>query len=89
MTGPAGADVAGWPDRTTEVRWLLRDVVKMSLLRRFVVEDDAQDLMEYVLLCSFVALVGVVVWQSIVTLIGLDYLNYNSGTQSIWETPDP
>jgi len=29
LTGPAGADVAGWPDRTTEVRWLLRDVVKM------------------------------------------------------------
>ena len=77
------------PIETTEVRWLLRDVVKMTLLRRFVVEDDAQDLMEYVLLCCFVALVGVVVWQSIVTLIGLNYLNYNSGTQSIWETPDP
>ena len=61
----------------------------MTLRRRFVVEDDAQDLMEYVLLCCFVAIVGVVVWQSIVTLIGLDYLNYNSGTQSIWETPDP
>jgi Flp pilus assembly pilin Flp len=77
------------PIETTEVRWLLRDVVKMTLLRRFVVEDDAQDLMEYVLLCCFVALVGVVVWQSIVTLIGLNYTNYNSGTQSIWETPDP
>jgi hypothetical protein len=89
LTGPAGADVAGWPGQPPKVRWLLRDVVKMTLLRRFVVEDDAQDLMEYVLLCSFVALVGLVVWQSIVTLIGLDYLNYNSGTQSIWETPDP
>jgi Flp pilus assembly pilin Flp len=60
-----------------------------TLLRRFIVEDDAQDLMEYVFLCCFIALVGIVVWQQIVTLIGLNYTNYNSGTQSIWETPDP
>lgn len=71
------------------MHWLLRDVVRMTLLRRFIVEDDAQDLMEYVLLCSFVALVGVLVWQGIVTLIGVDYLLFNSGTQTIWETPDP
>jgi hypothetical protein len=89
LTGPAGADVAGWPGRAIEVHWLVRDVVRMTLLRRFIVEDDAQDLMEYVLLCSFVALVGVLVWQGIVTLIGLDYLAFNSGTQTIWETPDP
>ena len=89
MTGPAGAHVAGWPDRTTEVRWLLRDVVKMTLLRRFVVEDDAQDLMEYVLLCCFVALVGVVVWQSIVTLIGLRLHELQQRHPEFWETPDP
>ena len=89
MAGPAGAHVAGSPGRDTEVNGLVRDVVGMALLRRFIVEDDAQDLMEYVLLCSFVALVGVLVWQGIVTLIGLDYLAFNSGTQTIWETPDP
>jgi hypothetical protein len=65
-----------------------RGIVR-SLLRRFIVEDDAQDLMEYVLLCCFIALVGIVVWQNIVTALGLNYTLFNSGTQSIWETPDP
>jgi len=60
-----------------------------SLLRRFIVEDDAQDLMEYVLLCCFIALIGIVVWQNIVTALGLNYTTFNTGTQSIWETPDP
>ena len=67
---------------------LQRGIVR-SLLRRFIVEDDAQDLMEYVLLCCFIALVGIVVWQNIVTALGLNYTLFNSGTQSIWETPDP
>ena len=40
-----------------------------TLLRRFIVEDDAQDLMEYVFLCCFIALVGIVVWQQIVTWV--------------------
>jgi hypothetical protein len=68
---------------------LPRDVANVTLLRRFILEDDAQDLMEYVLLCSLVALVGILVWQNIVTLIGLGYAHYNSGTQSLWEMPDP
>ena len=61
----------------------------ISVIRRFIVEDDAQDLMEYVLLCSFIALVGVLVWQNVVTLLGLNYTSFNSGTQGLWENPDP
>jgi len=65
-----------------------RGIVRL-LLHRFIVEDDAQDLMEYVLLCCFIALVGIVVWQNIVTALGLNYTTFNTGTQSIWEVPDP
>jgi len=61
----------------------------ISVIRRFIVEDDAQDLMEYVLLCSFIALVGILVWQNVVTLLGLNYTSFNSGTQGLWENPDP
>ena len=42
MAGPAGAHVAGSPGRDTEVNWLVRDVVGMALLRRFIVEDVLQ-----------------------------------------------
>jgi len=59
------------------------------MLRRFLLEDDAQDLMEYVFLCAFIALVGIVVWQSIVTGMGIQYTEFNSGTQSLWTEPDP
>ena len=61
----------------------------MTVVRRFIVDDDAQDLMEYVLLCSFIALVGILVWQNVVTLLGLNYTSFNSGTQGLWENPDP
>jgi len=56
---------------------------------RLVVEDDAQELMEYVFLCAFIALVGVVVWQNIVTALGDVYSQNNTQVQGIWESPDP
>jgi Flp pilus assembly pilin Flp len=61
----------------------------MQLFRRFIVEEDAQDLMEYVFLCAFVALVGVLVWSDIVTLMGDRYTEYNTNVQGLWESPDP
>ena len=59
------------------------------MFRRFIIEEDAQDLMEYVFLCAFVALVGIVVWQQIVGLFGTNYTEFNSGTQDLWTEPDP
>jgi len=61
----------------------------LSTFRRFIREEDAQDLMEYVFLCAFVALVGIVVWQNIVTALGNDYTLYNTQVQGLWESPDP
>jgi Flp pilus assembly pilin Flp len=61
----------------------------VASLRRFIAEEDGQDLMEYVLLCAFVALTGILVWQGIVTLLGVRYVEYNSQVQDIWASPDP
>jgi Flp pilus assembly pilin Flp len=61
----------------------------VATLRRFIAEEDGQDLMEYVLLCAFVALTGILVWQGIVTLLGVRYVEYNSQVQDIWASPDP
>jgi len=59
------------------------------MFRRFIVEEDAQELMEYLYLVAFVALLGVLVWNNIVTYLGTDYTNMNSGTQGLWVEPDP
>jgi Flp pilus assembly pilin Flp len=59
------------------------------MLRRLLREDDAQDLMEYALLGLFVGVVGVLVWNNIVTLLGLRYGEYNTNVQDLWVPPDP
>ena len=60
---------------------------RRSVLRRFLVEDSAQDLVEYAYLAVFVGLVGVAVWGSIVQLLGARYTDYNNGVQGIWCSP--
>jgi Flp pilus assembly pilin Flp len=60
-----------------------------GMFRRFIVEEDAQELMEYLYLCAFVALIGILVWNNIVTFLGNDYSGFNTGTQGIWTEPDP
>jgi hypothetical protein len=59
------------------------------MFRRFIVEEDAQELMEYLYLCAFVALIGVLVWSNILTYLGTDYVGFNSRTQDLWTEPDP
>jgi Flp pilus assembly pilin Flp len=59
------------------------------MLRRFLRDDDAQDLVEYALLGLFVGVVGVLVWNNIVTLLGLRYGEYNTNVQDLWVAPDP
>ena len=65
-----------------------RDIVS-ALFRRFIAEDDAQDLVEYVLLCAFVALISVAVWTGVVDLLRDRYSDFNTNTQAIWEPQDP
>ena len=60
----------------------------VTALRRLLRDDDGQDLVEYALLCAFVAFFGVAAWASIVSALGASYTNDNSSTQSIW-VPDP
>jgi len=60
-----------------------------SVLRRFIADEDGQELMEYVFLCAFIALVGIVVWQNIVTAIGNSYTHENTQVEGLWASPDP
>jgi Flp pilus assembly pilin Flp len=59
------------------------------ILRRWYSEESAQDLVEYAYLSAFVGLAGLVVWATIVQLLGARYADYNTGVQSQWCPPDP
>jgi hypothetical protein len=61
----------------------------VGTLLHLVVDDDAQDLVEYALLGAFVGVVGVLVWQSVVVLLGARYTEYNTNVPLYWEPPDP
>ena len=56
---------------------------------RLLREDDGQDLVEYALLGAFIGVVSVLVWQSIVSLLGDLYTDYNTNVPQLWEPPDP
>jgi Flp pilus assembly pilin Flp len=62
-------------------------------MRRFIsllIQDDTgQDLIEYALLTTFVSLAVIAVFDVITAAISATYTSWNSGTNSIWETPNP
>jgi Flp pilus assembly pilin Flp len=60
-----------------------------SALKRFVADDDAQELVEYAYLAAFIGLAGLVVWANIVTLMGDFYTSANTNVENLWASPDP
>jgi Flp pilus assembly pilin Flp len=58
-------------------------------IRRFIADEDAQDLMEYAFLGAFIGVVSILVWQNIVSLLSARYSEYNSNVQTLWASPDP
>ena len=60
-----------------------------EVLRTFLADDSAQDLVEYAYLSIFVGLVGVAVWNTIVQLLGIRYAQYNTDVQTLWCSPNP
>jgi len=60
-----------------------------EVLRTFLADESAQDLIEYAYLSIFVGLVGVTVWNTIVQLLGIRYAGYNTGVQTLWCSPNP
>jgi Flp pilus assembly pilin Flp len=77
MGGPPGPPVLYLDEHPIEDR--------VATIRRLFAEDEGQDLVEYAFLGAFIAVVGVVVWNNIVTLLGLRYAEYNSNTQQLWD----
>ncbi|MGH9172893.1 MAG: Flp family type IVb pilin [Vicinamibacterales bacterium] len=63
---------------------------RRGLILRFVCDDAGQDVIEYGLLSSGIALVGVLLWQTIGTGIFNAYTGWDTGVQGLSAcTPDP
>ena len=69
-----------------------RPSVARSFVRRLVIEDGGQDLVEYALITGFIGIVGFLALQAIQTAVGDTYdvwLDPAVGTPSLWDPADP
>jgi Flp pilus assembly pilin Flp len=58
-------------------------------LQRWVSDEGGQDLIEYLLLGSFLAIASWVGLQLLETAINTTYQSWDKASQEIWEVPDP
>lgn len=58
-------------------------------LRTLAACDRGQDLIEYALLTAFIGIVSIAAWSAIEGSLGTAYTSYDTGTQSIWASPNP
>jgi hypothetical protein len=66
---------------------MLRTLVR--LMARMAACDDGQDLIEYALLTSIIAVGGALIFPSIRDRMGAAYQSWLAGAQAIWEAPPP
>ncbi len=58
-------------------------------VRSFVSDETGQDLIEYALLAGSIGLVGIAMWDGIVTGIGNGYQGWDTNTQNAWQPQNP
>ena len=69
---------------------LLKEVGAMrNRLRNWLADEGGQDLIEYMLLTSFIAIVGWLGIQVLGNAMNTTYRSWDSTTQEVWEVPDP
>jgi Flp pilus assembly pilin Flp len=55
---------------------------------RLLVDDNGQDLVEYALLASIIAIVGVLIFPDIATKMANAFASWGTGVNNIW-VPNP
>jgi Flp pilus assembly pilin Flp len=60
-----------------------------GLGQRLRQDERGQDLIEYALLTSIIAIIGILVFPSIQTKMADAYQGWNDNAQEIWEPPPP
>ncbi|MEQ1897736.1 MAG: hypothetical protein ABL971_10170 [Vicinamibacterales bacterium] len=61
----------------------------MPILRAFLRDERASDLVEYALLTAFVGTAGAVALAAFPGIINTVYTSWDTATQAIWEPRDP
>ncbi len=64
-------------------------LIRVASIRRLIVDEDGQDLIEYALLTGAIGFAGVVGVGLIGLAINAVYSSWDTGVNSLWETPDP
>jgi Flp pilus assembly pilin Flp len=59
------------------------------ILTRLVAQQEGQDLVEYALLAALVGLASIASFGLIHDAIAATYGSWNTGTNDIWQPPDP
>ena len=60
-----------------------------SEIRRLLADESGQDLIEYMLLTSFIAIAGYLGIQVLGSAMNTTYRSWDTATQDAWETPNP
>jgi Flp pilus assembly pilin Flp len=60
-----------------------------SAIRRLLADETGVDLIEYMLLATFLAIAGALGIQVLGTAMHDSYEIWDSATQGAWETPEP
>jgi Flp pilus assembly pilin Flp len=60
-----------------------------EIIRRLLVDDEAQDLVEYAFLAAFVGLAGMAAWAAIQNAIQQGYIAWDTAEQNLWRPPNP
>jgi Flp pilus assembly pilin Flp len=59
------------------------------LLKRFVADEGAQDVVEYALLTAVIGLAGAAAWPLLMDALRDGYRRSDANTQDLWEPPPP
>ena len=60
-----------------------------AFIDKFIDEEEGQDLVEYMLLGAFVAIVTMAGLRVIENVIGAEYVNWDQDEQDLWRPPNP
>jgi len=69
-----------------------RPIERGGFVRRFISDDDGQDVIEYALITALIGVVGILTLRGIQAAVGTTYSSWTdpaTGTPSLWEPPEP
>jgi Flp pilus assembly pilin Flp len=80
--------VVSWRS-TRLLRQMFEGYMKGRFLRRFLLDDSGQDLIEYGLLASIIGIAGALIFPSIKTAMNLRFGEWGTNVNNLWTPNNP